>query len=915
MAFNPFNVFRRNQRILFSILTIVVMFMFVLSFGQGDFFDKIPRYLEKHRHSGEVMAVVDDDKVYASDFGKVEEKRVLANRYMYLAGAKASENLAKYVSDGTARVSAENRETIRQAMEQHKQLGMFAQFLQSNPRKMEILDQILGPTRDSLANIVNAKNPKENDLDIAKVMQTLLELDLHLIGGKQGHYFSNQPGETNRDTMNFILWSTKAKSLGIELREDDIKTLVKDEFSGKVSDEELKTISDEFKSKKGFTAEVLSEALAEEFKVRAAQDAVMGRSMVRSNGRGYESPYDYYQYYKDQCSTTKYGMISISADNYLDKVTATPTESEIEAIYRKHSNDLPDPSLARPGLKVPRKLKLEWIEVTGNEPYYKAAAEKALQQGEAFSLQAPALLLAMHLMGISSASLPAIPTTYAGQDMFLRFKYEEYKREHRSAVQSSWYSPSSIFLPQKPLDSSVSQPTGVVALAGVLGGGYASGGSPFAAPATLVGTSYAADRKARLLALQPALMFPAGPMPGAMGYWMTVAVSLAAATEPLPIQTLKPVLLERAKEETARFLASEDLVKLQLELAKLVDTQAKVPFAKQRARETIDAFVKSRGVKRGEASEYRDVFTLASDPGFAPLKERHDLSEQLSSSFTDPRQFGKNFFEKQDPNTRQVSEASTLFELQPYPAQSFAGAPLKGESIFAVWRSAEIPATAVAASYKTPEDKAKVRNAVIPAWRRQKARELAKQAAEELAKQCNGLGKTFAEIEPKLRDKAAQFGSQFPAEAGMKVRYFEVDDVAPLVAQTLPSAQRNAPTVPYSLPPSLYIPHPSTKMKDELLANREKPPSTSFVLVDNSEDTYYVATVLARNERDAELFGFMVYGPFAKNLGDLEPTISRKHQEGIRKQTYDTAIELLKAEFKYKDEHADVSKKKESSDD
>ena len=54
MAFNPFDVFRRNQRILFAVLTVFVMFMFVLSSGLGgggDFFDWLPQWLgSQSRH-------------------------------------------------------------------------------------------------------------------------------------------------------------------------------------------------------------------------------------------------------------------------------------------------------------------------------------------------------------------------------------------------------------------------------------------------------------------------------------------------------------------------------------------------------------------------------------------------------------------------------------------------------------------------------------------------------------------------------------------------------------------------------------------------------------------------------------------------------------------------------------------------
>ena len=34
MAFNPFDIFRRNTRILFALLTSFMMFVFVLQFGQ-----------------------------------------------------------------------------------------------------------------------------------------------------------------------------------------------------------------------------------------------------------------------------------------------------------------------------------------------------------------------------------------------------------------------------------------------------------------------------------------------------------------------------------------------------------------------------------------------------------------------------------------------------------------------------------------------------------------------------------------------------------------------------------------------------------------------------------------------------------------------------------------------------------------
>src|SRR5688572_7025886 len=100
MAFNPFNVFRRNQKVLFALLTVVVMFMFVLSSGLGggaDFFDWLPRVIGSRARSGDVLATIDGSKVYESDLQRIQTKRTLANQYMSAAAVQARENLRRYV--------------------------------------------------------------------------------------------------------------------------------------------------------------------------------------------------------------------------------------------------------------------------------------------------------------------------------------------------------------------------------------------------------------------------------------------------------------------------------------------------------------------------------------------------------------------------------------------------------------------------------------------------------------------------------------------------------------------------------------------------------------------------------------------------------------------------------------------------
>ena len=89
MAYNPFDFFRRNQKLFFGGLTVLVMFMFILSFGQGDFFSRFPKWIEKFQTSGDKMAVIDGSTIKGSQLRNVADERGLANGYMQQANARA----------------------------------------------------------------------------------------------------------------------------------------------------------------------------------------------------------------------------------------------------------------------------------------------------------------------------------------------------------------------------------------------------------------------------------------------------------------------------------------------------------------------------------------------------------------------------------------------------------------------------------------------------------------------------------------------------------------------------------------------------------------------------------------------------------------------------------------------------------
>ena len=399
MAFNPFDVFRRNQRTLFAILTVFVMFMFVLSFGRGDFFDWLPRWLGSKAQTGEVLATLNGSKVYQSDLYKIETRRLLANQYMTEAAGLASGNLERHIREGMARMSAENRPVVQQFL-QVRMNGYISpnimqrfQFAQMGFGAQPTPDEIFADRESTIAfftnrlnALVSAPNAKAEDQDFGKSAQYLLDLDVQIMSSTRGLFFSNQPNQTTRDQLEFMLWLKKADQLGITFTKGDLNSLLDSEFWNKMTNADWQTAAESLKQKPIYTPDLLSAALLDEFRVRAAQTAVLGQGHIRGLGTSipdYDAPYNYFEFYKDQTSPARFGVLSVPSDNYLAKVTAVPTESELRDTFRKYRNMEPTPYLPGVGLREPRKLKLGWLEAKGDEAFYTKAADAMVPQIEA----------------------------------------------------------------------------------------------------------------------------------------------------------------------------------------------------------------------------------------------------------------------------------------------------------------------------------------------------------------------------------------------------------------------------------------------------------------------------------------------------------------------------------------------------
>ncbi len=76
------------------------------------------------------------------------------------------------------------------------------------------------------------------------------------------------------------------------------------------------------------------------------------------------TPYDVYRSYRDQNERIGAKLVEIPVDPFLSQV-AQPSAGEVEALYQKYKEILPDPARETPGFKIPRQIQLEILSLDG----------------------------------------------------------------------------------------------------------------------------------------------------------------------------------------------------------------------------------------------------------------------------------------------------------------------------------------------------------------------------------------------------------------------------------------------------------------------------------------------------------------------------------------------------------------------
>ena len=890
MAFNPFNIFRRNQRIIFAVITIIMMFTFVLSSGLGggaDFFDWLPNWIGSKTRKGEVFCTIDGRNFTESDVRAIRMQRMIANKYMSYAAEQAVDNLRAAVGTSLSKVGKDKQRMFEMM------LGVLRP-----PTTMQELQQLPGMysfVQAQMRTTMDDKNAPREDADVAQMIYALIDLQTQRMGSPPGVYFAALPNATARDAIEFRLWEKKADQFGIQFSDKDAQRLKDVEFLGRLGSAEVNVRKAVTQDGRGVTDARLWSALAAEFRVRLAQEAVLGPTwawrtqptpaMNRTLGAppAYTAPFDLFEYYRENCSPTTYEVLAVPAASFLDKVTEKPTDAQMQELFRDHQNEEPNPANEQPGFKEPRKARIEWVSATGGEPFYKAAAQEWMRAGEAQAALGH-LLAPTTLPGVAAAAyLGSLPSLSVAKE------YEQVVANFESALNQQYVYGAFNF---QVVDPAAVRAADVAAAVGAAAGSLLTHGSPFDPAALLEESAKAVERRTRLRVGLP-LFLGAVPGPGMFATGLAgVATAYASRPKPLPADTYKEGLTARARESLARQFMARDLSTFGETLDKAV-RDVKDPAKKRAAAAAaVDEFVKSRGLKRGETAEPRDEYTVGDDPALAPLKAVMDTAAHGSL----PVRFGRQFFYEDDPMGRGQPVAATgVFHARFYP-NAGGPSPLGADPAFLAWRTEEKAPQAV--SFRAAEPK------VLAAWRRVKARDLARQEAERIAKEMQAKNVTNAtQIEQLMLDIQLHLkAATDDPKVRELVRQFPLRDVAPIqVAAASPFAQQRQPSAQrFRLLPSANVPYPSAEMQTRLLDDRTKPVGTAFVTADAPKDTYYVAVVADRREKLPLEFVSMYNTP--QNPVRQELTQAQRVDSLLAARR--AAVALLKVEFGYDRENA-----------
>lgn len=163
-----------------------------------------------------------------------------------------------------------------------------------------------------------------------------------------------QSSSNDVDICRTRILATQARKMGIEFSDETIDDFIRSYTDGKVSTERV--------------AELLSESTNDRLSWFEAKEllkeelAALVVSQIARAGVYTQAPGKTYRDFLKLTQTAKVEAFPVFVDDYMDKVTGSPSEAEIQAIYDAGKNRPANPSSPEPGFVSRYKTNVQYIE-------------------------------------------------------------------------------------------------------------------------------------------------------------------------------------------------------------------------------------------------------------------------------------------------------------------------------------------------------------------------------------------------------------------------------------------------------------------------------------------------------------------------------------------------------------------------
>lgn len=884
MAFHPFNWFRKHQKVIFAALTILCMFVFIGQFGAGDAVSRILDWVGASRATGDVVATMYNKKVYEGDLARLERHRKAANAVlrvmlvMPVPGTKQSAHdavcqaLLKELSSPSATSPLLGLDKIVQAAQMRtgeRILDAFRGMPQQNHERMASFLRM--QIQEDLSNVERkaALEAVTKDPDALNKLQRLARILGYQIWFLDSLF--EPSGRTNQaplifgggvkpeDLLDFRLWLHEADRLKINLTEEDVKKeVVADAAGAELFDANHTFTSDPLVV--GFvrqnrelqiqsTAELL-EAVRNEYRVAMAQGILLGNEpglrayrtrMGTASSPALATPDEFLNFVREQRTNLRVQFLPISAASYLPQVTEKPSASELKSRFDRFKDQEPSLISREPGFKEPRRIVVDVLAGSPQDPYYRDLARQSVK--DLLTLSQPRNRLATALAAVTNPSYGRLVTVFDP----LRHEYEE----DQSKNHVGWFDdPREIGLTRdKRMGgfhyTSALKPAGLASLFGSL-----SGGSGLNAASSLALNAGVVEARTSLHFNLTMLLGLADPL-HVLGAFSQLAVALPP---PTPESLMLPQIVANFEERLAEGELNSNLSKVVQEVMKFRGKRGSE--ARKTANEEIAKLAKKYHLRQSGMPG-----PLTFDGLTTALKKKEKLGldgvrEAILSSF-------------QGRTQRLEAVSATLFATfgSFEPRQQFAPEPSK--EVFVWWRSEDLEPRA--RKFSEVEDQ------VVLAWRMERARQLARQKAEQLEDEIN---------KGKLDVAAAQKVLATQKQGTL----FELDNVAQLVPPREVLAARATEYRAYQVPEEKmdHLEFPPLDLAKQLMVLKR--PGQATVITDMPAKTFYVAVLLERSVPTIEDFK-AIYAKTPTSDTLYERFLAQRRQE-YRK----TVLEQLRRE-------------------